>query len=227
MKTILTLKYGKKYPAAAVNQIFEDTGGKYNYVCITDDPTDLYPEIKTIPLPDGIEGHWIKIWMYGLQGLGDVLYLDLDIRIQKNIDHLWNYLDETPTIVYTYWKNKEFPDYQGETHDMKYLSNYNSSVVLWKSGSLGAVRIWNIFENDMDYFMTKYWGDDRFLWHEKITLNTFPKGEIYSFVYGADYYGIDDHNKSFYYRPNYTIALLNGLDQFPGADKEYDELRMH
>jgi hypothetical protein len=23
------------------------------------------------------------------------------------------------------------------------------------------------------------------------------------------------------------IALLNGLDQFPGADKEYDELRMH
>jgi len=71
VKTILTLKYGKKYPASAVNQIFEDTGGKYNYVCITDDPTDLYPEIKTIPLPDGIEGHWIKIWMYGLQGLGE------------------------------------------------------------------------------------------------------------------------------------------------------------
>lgn len=227
MKTILTLKYGEKYPAAAVNQIFEDTGGKYNYVCITDDPTDLYPEIKIIPLPDGIDGHWIKIWMFGLQDLGDVLYLDLDVRIQKNIDHLWNYLDELPIIVYTYWKNKEFPEYQGETHDMRYLSNYNSSVLLWKSGSLCALRIWNIFENDMDYYMTKYWGDDRFLWHEKINLKTFPKGEIYSFVYGADYYGIDDHNESFYYRPNYTIALLNGLDQFPGADKEYDELRMH
>ena len=40
----------------------------------------------------------------------------------------------------------------------------------------------------------------------------------------ADYYGIDDHNESFYYRPSYTIALLNGLDKFPGADKEYDEL---
>ena len=202
MKTILTLKYGKKYPAAAVNQIFEDTGGKYNYVCITDDPTDLYPEIKTIPLPDGIEGHWIKVWMFGLQDLGDVLYLDLDVRIQKNIDHLWNYLDEVPTSVYTYWKFKEFPDYMGETHDMKYLSNYNSSVLLWKSGSLGALRIWNIFENDMDYYMVKYWGDDRFLWHEKITLNTFPKGEFYSFVYGADYYETHDHNLPFYYRPN-------------------------
>jgi hypothetical protein len=65
------------------------------------------------------------------------------------------------------------------------------------------------------------------LWHEDFRFNYFPKGEIYSFVYGADYYGIDDHNKSFYYRPSYTIALLNGLDQFPGADKKYDELRMY
>lgn len=221
------LKYGKKYTSDDVNKIVYETGKKYSYACLTDDPVNLDPIIKVIPLPDEVEGHWYKTWMFSLEDLGDILYLDLDVRIQNSIDHLWNYLDESPTIVYTYWKNKEFPEFFGESHAMRYLSNYNSSVLLWRSGSPNAINIWKTFEENMDYYMVKYWGDDRFLWHENIPLNTFPKGEIYSFVYGADYYGIDDHNESFFYRPNYAIALLNGLDQFPGADKKYDELRMH
>jgi hypothetical protein len=221
------IKYGNKYSAEDVNRLVYETGKKYNYACLTDDPVNLDPLINILPLPEGIEGHWIKIWMYSLQGLGDVLYLDLDVRIQKNIDHLWKSIDKHPTIAYTYWKSKEFPDIIGESHSMRYLSNYNSSVVMWVSGSVEAKNIWNTFEENLDYYMVKYFGDDRFLWHEDIRMNRFPKGEIYSFVYGADYYGIDDHNESFYYRPEYTIALLNGLDQFPGADKEYDELRMY
>lgn len=222
MKTILMLKYGTKYTADDVNRIVNATERKYTYICFTDDPTGLDPIVNAWPLPTEIEGHWYKLWLFSQKNLGDCLYLDLDIRIQNNIDHLWNYLDERPTIVYTYWKNKEFPDYDGKVHSMRYLSNYNSSVILWKNGT--ASFIWDHFQQDPDYFMVKYFGDDRFLWHETFGLNHFPKGEIYSFVYGADYYGIDDHNESFYYRPSYTIALLNGLDQFPGADKEYDEL---
>lgn len=221
------LKYGKKYTADDVNRIVYETGGNYSYTLLTDDSSNLDPRINVIPLPENVEGHWFKVWMFSLRNLGDILYLDLDVRIQKNIDHLWNYIDETPTIVYTYWKNKEFPEYEGENHAMKYLSNYNSSVLLWKSGSPNATKIWEIFESNIDYYMVKYWGDDRFLWHEDIELNIFPKGEFYSFVYGADFYGIDDDNTSFKYRPNYTIALLNGQDQFPGAQKKYDQLRMY
>ncbi len=225
MKSILMLKYGTKYSAEDVNKIVEDTGRKYTYICFTDDPTGLDPIVVAWPLPDDIEGHWYKVWMFSQRGFGDVLYLDLDVRIQKNIDHLWKYLDEHPTIAYTYWKNREFPDYDGDTHGMRYLSNYNSSVMLWKDGTVH--HIWEHFERNSDYYMVKYFGDDRFLWHEDFRFNYFPQGELYSFVYGADYYGIDDDNKSFVYRPRYTIALLNGLDQFPGADKKYDELRMH
>jgi len=29
------------------------------------------------------------------------------------------------------------------------------------------------------------------------------------------------------YRPEYTIALLNGQDEYPEIEKEYDELCMH
>jgi len=227
MRSILTLKYGEKYSSEHVNKIAEQTKYQYNYFCITDNAQGLDSRITPIPIPEEAEGHWLKIWMYNLNYLGDVLYLDLDVSIQKDIDHLWNYIDETPTIVYTFWKNKGFPEFMGDTHSMRYMSNYNSSAVLWRSGSSAAKSIWETFYEHSDYYQTKYWGDDRFLWHEDIELNTFPKGEFYSFVYGADYYGVDDDNKSFKYRPDYTIALLNGLDQFPGADKKYDEFRMH
>ena len=86
-----------------------------------------------------------------------------------------------------------------------------------------AKEIWEHFEKDMDYYMIKNWGDDRFLWHEKFDFKWFPKGEFYSFLYGADYY---DPEKRIVdrYRPEYTVCLLNGLDYFPGYDKKYDEL---
>jgi len=222
MKTILMLKYGTKYSKKDVDRIIEATGGKYNYACITDD-TDLDPRVKVIPLPEDVDGTFIKIWMYGLEGLGDVLYFDLDIRIQKDIDHLWNYIDERPTICYTYWKDIGWVDRPTQSYSTQYLSNFNSSAVLWKSSSPKAKAIWEHFEKDADYYMIKYWGDDRFLWHEGFEFKWFPKGEFYSFLYGADYY---DPEKRIVdrYRPEYTVCLLNGLDYYPGYDKKYDEL---
>ena len=222
MQTILMLKYGTKYSKKDVDRIIEATGSKYNYACITDDTT-LDPRVKIIPLPEDVDATFIKVWMYGLEDLGDVLYFDLDIRIQKDIDNLWNYLDERPTICYTYWKDISWVDNHARSYSEQYLSNYNSSAVLWRSGSPKAKAIWEHFEKDADYYMIKYWGDDRFLWHEKFDFKWFPKGEFYSFLYGADYY---DPEKRVVdkYRPEYTVCLLNGLDYFPGYDKKYDEL---
>ena len=213
------LKYGTKYSAEDVNRIVNSTERKYTYICFTDDPTGLDPIVNAWPLPTEVEGHWYKVWLFSQKNLGDCLYLDLDIRIQNNIDHLWNYLDERPTIVYTYWKDRDFHKYMGEVHSMRYLSNINSSVMLWNSNSCDF--IWKHFQSNPDYFMVKYHGDDRFLWHETFGFNYFPNKEAYSFVYGANFYG---DNKSFKYRPEFTIALLNGLDQFPGADEKYDDL---
>jgi hypothetical protein len=165
MKTILMLKYGTKYKKEDVDRIISATEGKYNYACITDDP-NLDPRVKIIPLPEGIDGTFRKIWMYSLTNLGDVLYLDLDIRIQNNIDHLWECIDNVPTIVYTYWKDIDWVHQTAKSYSHRYLSNYNSSAVMWKSGSPKALKIWEHFAEDPDYYMIKYWGDDRFLWHE-------------------------------------------------------------
>ena len=57
------LKYGTKYSKQDVDRIINATGRKYNYVCITDDDT-LDPIVTTIPLPEDVDGTFIKIWMW-------------------------------------------------------------------------------------------------------------------------------------------------------------------
>ena len=80
-----------------------------------------------------------------------------------------------------------------------------------------ARHIYDYWKKDQDYYMVKYAGDDRFLYHENFTFEHWPRGEIYSFKFdGAKY------------QPDATIALLNGQSDFPNLVEEYyDELRMY
>lgn len=212
MKTILTLKYGDKYTSDDVNRIYTDTNGKYNYVCVTDNPEGLRSDIYTIPIDGEPEGHWEKVKLFQYH-FGKTLYLDLDVVIQKDIGHLFEYLDKHPMICYTYWKREDFPYHKDKRWSYNYLSNFNSSVMLWED----ARHIYEYWKKDQDYYMVKYAGDDRFLFHEDFTFEHWPEGEIYSFRF-------DGHK----YKPDATIALLNGQADFPELVTEYyDELRVH
>ena len=216
MKTILTLKYGEKYSSDAVNSIYEHTEGKYNYVCVTDDPKGLHPDIGIIYIEHEPEGNMEKLKLFQLKDMGTILYLDLDVRIQKNIDHIFDYCNDNPVIVYTWWKDKG--DKQLDIHDFPHqpgfpLSNYNSSVMLWKD----ATHIWRHYTSNIDEYIVKYPnGDDTFLYHEGFTFEHLPDNEVYSYLYSGRKY-----------RPEYPICLLNGLDRHPEIEKEYDEFCMH
>ena len=212
MKTILTLKYGDKYTADDVNRIYLNTKGKYNYVCVTDNPEGLRSDIYTIPIDGEPEGHWEKVKLFQYH-FGKTLYLDLDIVIQKDLDHLFDFIDKHPMICYTYWKDKNFPNHKDDRWSYNYLSNYNSSVMLWED----ARHIYDYWKKDQDYYMVKYAGDDRFLFHEDFEFECWPKDEIYSYKF--------DGNR---YKPEATIALLNGQADFPNLVEEYyNELRMY
>ena len=212
MKTILTLKYGDKYTADDVNRIYLNTNGKYNYVCVTDNPEGLRSDIYTIPIDGEPDGHWEKVKLFQYH-FGKTLYLDLDIVIQKDLDHLFDFIDKHPMICYTYWKDKNFPNHKDDRWSYNYLSNYNSSVMLWED----ARHIYDYWKKDQDYYMVKYAGDDRFLFHEDFEFECWPKDEIYSYKF--------DGNR---YKPEATIALLNGQADFPNLVEEYyNELRMY
>jgi hypothetical protein len=207
MKTILTLKYGDKYSHEDVNRIYEATGGKYNYVCVTDNPSGINENIQIIDIDWEIEGHWEKIKLFQYDNLGKILYLDLDVRVQQDIDVLFDALDKTPVICYTYWKPTEFPYHVDDRWSYNYLSNFNSSVMLWED----AKYIYDHWLEDQDYYMVKYAGDDRFLFHESFTFEHWPEEMIYSFKFSGSEY-----------KPEYRIALLNGQDDFPNIEKEYE-----
>jgi hypothetical protein len=212
MKTILTLKYGEKYTSEDVNRIYNSIPGDYNRVCVTDNPIGLNKNITTIPIDHEIEGHWEKVKLFKLENLGKVLYLDLDIRIQKGIEHLWKMLDKNPIICYTYWKPQEFPYHKDSRWSYNYLSNFNSSVMMWEDNR----HIYDYWEKNKDYYMVKYAGDDRFLYHESFTFEHFPENEVYSFWFDGG--KIKDA----------TIALLNGQESVQeDIAKRYDELRMY
>ena len=218
MKTILTLKYGTKYSAEDVNSIYDHTEGLYNYICVTDDPDGLHPAIKVIYIEHEPEGNMEKIKLFQIKAEeGEtILYLDLDVRIQKNIDHLFDYCQHYPVIAYTWWKDRgidEMPIDEFPYHADAPLSNFNSSIMIWKD----ATHIWQDYCTNRDEYILKYpYGDDTFLYHEGFTFEHLPNEEVYSYMFSGRKY-----------RPEYTICLLNGQAQFPEIEKEYDELCLH
>ena len=185
MKTILTLKYGDKYSEDDVNAIYEHTEGQYNYVCVTDDAYGLNPAIGVLYLEHEPQGNMEKLKLFQLKDLGTILYLDLDVRLQKPIDHLFDYCVDNPVIAYTWWKDKgdkEMPIDDFPYHATFPLSNYNSSIMLWKD----ATHIWHHYNKYPETYDIQYPnGDDTFLYHEGFTFEHLPNEEVYSYLFAG------------------------------------------
>ena len=160
-----------------------DTVQKYLYqpftfYCHTEDPTGVKANI--IPIEEDLEIYWNKLTLFkpGFVN-GDInLYFDLDVVIQNDITPLLHCLEDDLTLVRAYWKGDLVTDGSSDKFKERWDMYANSSVMLWKNGM--HHNIWHHFENDMDYWMVKYKGMDRFLFHEGFKLNWFPKGLIYS-----------------------------------------------
>lgn len=88
------LKRSPIYTVEYVNNLYKmvkaNTTIDFEFVCFTDDQTDLKPEIKVIPLKNGYSGWWNKIEMFNKDNLSDrnIFFMDLDTVIVDNIDHI-------------------------------------------------------------------------------------------------------------------------------------------
>jgi len=99
-RSIICMKYGTAYPAAYVNVLFNAvrsvTSGAYRFVCLTDDPTGIDPDVECLPIPDiglasaewFIGGVWPKVSLFDghLNGLrGRALFIDLDMLVLRDL----------------------------------------------------------------------------------------------------------------------------------------------
>ena len=140
---LVCLKHGDKYNHTYVNKLYNmvkrHTTIPFNFACITENATNLNADIKIIPLPKSkvLSGWWYKPWVFSqeLPLQGNILFLDLDIVIIKNIDELWQYNDNSFTII---------RDFNRST--IKDWSKFNSSIFKFTQGSYSFV--WDNFIKD-------------------------------------------------------------------------------
>ena len=133
---VVCMKWGTRYGPEWVNRLAamvrRNTTWTVRFVCFTDDPTGIHPDVECHPLPpitfDPVLGdYWPKLGLMhrnlgGLEGM--TLYLDLDVVIIGNLDPFFHY--EARFCMIREWKDPQ-------------LGYGNSSVVRFFAGLESAV----------------------------------------------------------------------------------------
>ena len=184
-------KYDREYVFKLKSAVEKHLQLPHNFRCITDKP-ELYPfSIQADDLP----GYWNKISIF--KYTGTCLYFDLDVIIHNNIDRL---VSDNFKMINPVWKNPHKAKIVGDRPDIG-TSFTNSSVMAWSN----EIKIYDKFMKDPEYYIFKYDGDDRFLYHET-KHNTFDTNIIYSYRDGAQW---ENDNEQFKYRKEYSVALFH------------------
>tara|TARA_B110000503_G_C7045553_1_gene370086 strand:- start:24 stop:860 length:837 start_codon:yes stop_codon:yes gene_type:complete len=174
---ILCLKHGTKYSAEYVNKLYNMVSRHctidFTFVCLTEDSTNLNPKILVVPLriPDNLKGWWCKPYIFSNKlGLtGTILYMDLDVVIANNIDHLFTF-EKGHWCTIRDFTRKMRPNWE----------KYNSSVIRFDSGQLD--HLWQSFKSSSTLIQRKYFGDQDWLYDvtKNLPAKLFPDEWIQS-----------------------------------------------
>jgi hypothetical protein len=214
---VCCLKYGDKYSADYVNKLYDMVQRNltldHEFVCFTEDPTGINPNIRIESLPElPVKGWWFKPMFFNpnLALQGTLLFLDLDLIIFKNIDHLFKYEPGKFCII------RDFNRYI-----IKSYNKFNSSVFRLETGQHSNVyhdfvkdakNITKRLQGDQDWIRAcisnpndfKYWPDDwieSYKWEmrNKPKFDAKPRGERDFLVNGDPKIN-----------PNTSIAVFHG-----------------
>ena len=166
---IVFVKVGKLYNSDHVIKLKNNLLNFYpdsTYWCYTDNPIDNINNINPIIT---LKKWWPKLALFSkkMPFEGTVLYFDLDVVVNKKID-ITSF--QGLSVLNAYWK--DISSQAPHSYDV----NINSSVMKWTSNYQDY--IWQHFLSNKDYFMRKYVGIDRFLFHEKIKFYRFDEGVV-------------------------------------------------
>lgn len=174
---VVCLKFGTKYSARYVNTLYtmveRNLTMPHKFICYTEDPTGVDKHIETRPLPAmrNVSGWWFKPMFFdpslGLDGT--ILFLDLDIIIFKNINHLFEYRPGTFLII------RDFNRYLLKQH-----KKFNSSVFRLQAGQHS--HVYQEFKQRPQQVMSRFMGDQDWLYHKiKDNFDYWPDEWIQSY----------------------------------------------
>lgn len=228
--SIICVNVGNKYSHKDTNRLYKMVKRNctlpFIFYCLTDNINDLHSEIVSIEIDKtlDLEYYWWKVCLFNLNWNENVLYLDLDVIIQKNIDYIFNQnkgfkcLSITDAGIY-------YP-YDGRNSNnimMIPQVKINSSVMFFNPKNMQY--IYDKFINNADYNMIHYYGLDRFI--SEICTN------IDYFDFSKDYYyrakGCDAYDKRYITKngliddPNKTFCIMNQCkpEHYRGLEKYF------
>jgi hypothetical protein len=168
---VCCVKWGTKYPASYVNRLRRMVGrhlaAPHDFVCLTDDPAGLDPEIEALALPDRFEGFWNKVSLFRgdlFEPDATVLYFDVDIVVVGPLGFMLEGSADL-TIIRAFSANPGF----------------NSSVMRLKAGTL--TRVYEHFAADAEAIVAsgRFAGDQNWIYAEAPEAAVFPAGRIVSY----------------------------------------------
>ena len=202
MTNIICVKWGDKYSADYVNNLYEMIKryypDKFRFICYTDDPNGVLSE--TLLIDSDLEGWWLKIDLLSKFTTGTNIILDLDIAILNQLDRLHSVKTRTLSVLYSSWKEGFLQPRARE----RFPTLYNSSVMKWE-GEQG-LDIFNYFKKHKERVLFQYQGIDRFLFNEPVDVDILPTGIAYSYWKGVRY-GKDTTPEKL--RDDYEICIVN------------------
>lgn len=120
MNQIVCMNWGTAYGPDYVNRLWSmvqrNTSAPVRFVCFTDDPRGIRPEVECYPCPEvdipspKRDRGWRKLslWAPTLPGLtGRVLFLDLDIVITGRLDDFFTYRPDADFCVIRNWTHPD------------------------------------------------------------------------------------------------------------------------
>lgn len=197
-------KYDQRYVRVLYEMVKRHCTIPYDFICYSD---RNIPGINTVVIadPNELEPVWYKIKLLGdplLSKYDCKVFFDLDIVIHNSIDVLFH-APVKLNVLESRWKHPQEVN--------SYLNTgCNSSIMVWNESK----KICDLFETDVNMFMSKYTGMDRFLWHDaREHISFIQPGLAYTYSFGADL--ID--NTPYTMREAYSVCLYN---QFPKPHTE-------
>lgn len=133
---VVCLKFGNKYGPEYVNvlsrMVKRNLTIPHEFVCLTEDPRGLDADIRVLPLQvkSELHGWWYKIMLFDPQFplKGNILFMDLDVIVFRNIDNLFSFHPDKFCIIRDFNRSIR--------RDWKRM---NSSVFRFQSGTCSHV----------------------------------------------------------------------------------------
>ena len=136
---VVCMKWGPLYGPEWVNKLYgmvkRNTTWNIRFVCLTDDPAGIRPEVECLPFPElpldpEVGRRWRKLTLYSnplhdLTGL--TLYYDIDLVILRNIDDLFTYPGRF--CMMQIWRHQRFGHQVGNSSVVRLIAGAESHII--------------------------------------------------------------------------------------------------